>query len=280
MSLKERFLQMKERFGSIASRFGKKEILAAGLLAVVIVTLIIVSSGYIEAVKGQQTVETIAPTEAPTQAPPVSHMIPGAADKVLVQDELLAGCETYACTMLFNILGYDLDIFTFANNYLDCHPVIEDEYGNKKGPDLYSGFAGTAYAGWGVYSPSMAKSMNRYLKDQKSELTAYAYEDVPLETLCAEYIDNDIPVMVWATTDMKESFVYGSWEVNYVDENAKYKLGDTFEWLCYEHCLVLIGYDEDEYFFDDSAAGMVSHFKKDVVDLRYKEIGSQCIVVK
>ena len=220
-------------------------------------------------------------TEAPTEAAPASHMIDGAADKVIVQDELKAGCETYACTMLFNILGFDLSEFTFADNYLDCHYVYKDEEtGYMEGPDMYSAFAGTAYAGWGVYAPSMAKSMNRYLADQKSSLKAYNYEDVPLEELCEEYVSRDIPVMVWATTDMQEPYVFDTWTVNYVDENARTKIGDTFNWYAHEHCLTLVGYDEKEYFFCDSAAGKVSHFDKALVAERYKQLGSQCIVVK
>ena len=248
------------------------------LLLLAIVTA--VSLGNQKQKREEEEKKSIPVTEAPTEAKVMSHMIPNAEDKVIPQTELKAGCETYACTMLFHILGFDLSEYTFADNYLDCHYVFEDEDGNMEGPDMYSGFAGTAYAGWGVYSPSMAKSMNAYLQDQKSELKAYNYDNIPLETLCEEYIMNDIPVMIWATTDMQEPYVFDTWKVNYVDENARTQLGDTFEWYAHEHCLVLIGFDEDEYFFDDSAAGAVSHFKKELVAERYKQLGSQCIVVK
>lgn len=267
----------------------KKYWVVGVLVLALAVTLIIISTHSVDNIHEniqqdekdhQQTDAVEAVTEAPTKVKQTSHMIPGVEDKVIVQDELKAGCETYACTMLFNILGFDIDEITFANQYLDCHYVFEDEDGNMTGPDMYSAFAGTAYAGWGVYAPSMAKSMNQYLKDEKSKLKAYNYEDIPLETLCEEYTDNDIPVMIWATTGMLEPYVFDTWTVNYVDENAKTEIGDTFEWLAHEHCLVLVGYDEDEYYFDDSAAGAVSHFDKDLVAERYQQLGSQCIVVK
>ncbi len=264
--------------------FNRKRIIPV-LIVVVAITLIVISvisvnsiHRTIQAEKADQQTEAVF--EEATEPPITEHMIPNAADKVLSQTELMAGCETYACTMLFHILGFDLNEFHFADNYLDCHYVFEDEDGNMEGPDMYSAFAGTAYAGWGVYAPSMAKSMNRYLADMKSDLKAYNYENIPLDTLCKEYTDKDIPVMIWATTDMQEPFVFDTWTVNYVDENAKTKIGDTFYWYAHEHCLVLIGYDEDEYYFDDSAAGAVSHFKKDLVKQRYEQLGSQCIVVK
>lgn len=211
-------------------------------------------------------------------ARPTSHMIEGA--EPIMQDELKAGCETYACTMLLNMLGFDVDEFTIADNYLNCVYIYTADDGTKYGPDMFSAFAGSAYAGWGVYAPPMAKTMNAYLSDQGSALRAYNYEDIPLETLCEEYIDNDIPVMVWATTDMDEPYVFDEWVVNYVDENAKSEIGDTVPWYMHEHCLVLIGYDENEYYFADSTHGNISHFDKALVAERYEQMFSQCIVVK
>ena len=222
---------------------------------------------------------TIEPDTAPTtESMPEKVMIENV--KVIPQTDLKAGCETYACTVLFNILGFKLDEHDFADNYLFCKYIEFGDDGTNYGPDMYSAFAGSAYAGRGVYAPSMAKSMNNYLKDQKSDLKAYAMENVSLEEICREYTSKKIPVMVWATTDMDEPYVYDTWIVNYVDENAKTKLGDTFSWYMHEHCLTLVGYDKDNYYFADSAAGEISVFKKDLVAKRYEQMGKQAIVVK
>lgn len=220
--------------------------------------------------------EAHAPTEAP-ELPP--HRI--ADVPVSLQDTLMAGCETHACTSLLQTIGYDIDEIRFANEYLDCHEVIEDEVtGLKHGPDMNSGFAGTAYAGWGIYAPAMAKCMNKYLSDVKSSQKAYVLENKTLDELCAEYVINDIPVMIWATTDMVEPIEWDAWEVNYVDENAKYKKGDMFKWMLHEHCLVLVGYDKDYYYFSDSVVGDISHFGKAISQKRYEQLGWQAIVVK
>ena len=221
------------------------------------------------------TSEAPPPTE---WTPPDAYQISGV--KPLLQCTLEAGCETYACTMLLQTLGFDIDEITFADKYVDCHYVTDDGNGNVYGPDMHSGFAGTPYKGWGVYAPSMAKSMNRYLKDQKSDKKATAYENIDLETLCKEYVAKDIPVMVWATTDMQEPKVYCSWIVDYVDENAKAKKGDTVSWYEHEHCLMLMGYDEEYYYFGDSTRGEISHFEKKLVEKRYKQMESQCIIVE
>ena len=217
-------------------------------------------------------------TEKPKVDRPASFQIEDVTP--IFQSTLKAGCETYAATMCLQILGFDVDEFTIADNYLHTYYITVDGDGVKHGPDMHSAFAGSAYAGWGVYAPSMAKSMNEYLQDQHSDLTAYAYKDIPLEDLIDDYVIKGIPVMVWATTDMDEPYVFDSWVVDYVDENAEAELGDTVDWYMHEHCLVLIGYDEDEYYFADSTHGTISHFDKELVAERYKQMFSQCIVVK
>ena len=251
-----------------------------GIILFLIMICVIISANNGSEQKNEET--TSAPVEVETTAALPEKYIIDENVKVIKQDDLKAGCETYACTMLLNMLGFDLDKHTIADNYLNCQLVYmgEEDGGENYGPDLYSAFAGTAYGGWGVYAPSMAKSMNNYLKDQNSKLKAYNMENVPLEDLVDEYVSKGVPVMVWATTDMDEPYVFTTWIVNYVDENARTKLGDTFSWYMHEHCLVLIGYDNDNYYFADSTAGKISVFKKDLVKKRYEQMGQQSIVVK
>ena len=218
----------------------------------------------------------VIPTET---TKPASHFIEGVP--VIQQYDLKAGCETYACTMLLQSLGFDIDEYRFADNYLIYKDVYYDNDFRMYGPDMHSAFAGNVYdIGYGIYAPAMAKSMNNFLSSVKSPLKAYDMDGVPLESLCETYIDNDIPVMVWATTNMWEPTPHTSWTVDYVDENATKAVGDTETWYEHEHCLVLIGYDDKEYYFADSVAGVVSHFEKADVEKRYKQIGTMSIVVK
>ena len=222
---------------------------------------------------------TEEPTEPPTEAPtaPSSYMIEGV--NVIPQVEFKAGCETYACTMLLQTLGFDMDEHLFLDKYLEIHWVSYGDDGNRYGPDMYSAQTGDIYGGWGVYCYAMAKYMNHYLSDVGSEMTATAMENVPLPELCEKYVSKGIPVMVWATTYMMESYPKDSWIVDYVDENAKTKIGDTFTWLQNEHCLVLIGYDEENYYFADSCAGTIAEYERELTETRYAEIGEQSIVV-
>ncbi len=209
---------------------------------------------------------------------PASHMIEGVP--VIKQEELKAGCETYACTMLLQSLGIDMDEFEFADYYLVEKPVYG--YGDEfYGPDMDSAYAGEIEWGYGVNSPAMAKFMNNMLSDKGSQMTATSLEGIDLDKLCEDYIINDIPVMVWATTNMDEPYIKKYWTVDYVDEEVSdAQIGDTEQWMQNEHCMVLIGYDEQNYYFADSVAGEVSVFDKETSKDKYEKIGSQAIVVK
>lgn len=254
------------------------------LILLIIVTAVSKSQNNDKPKESDPSTDTI-PTEVPSEEATqkyqkgTSYMIEGVP--TIQQSGLGAGCETYACTMLLQYLGYDMDEYQFADNYLICSLTSWSDDGSVHyGPDMNSAMAGTAYMGFGIYAPAMAKSMNNYLKAVGSQQKATPLEGISLDELCHKYIDNDIPVMVWATTWMEEPEVGSTWVVDYVDENAKYSIGDTVEWMEHEHCLVLIGYDEENYYFADSYKGAVSCFEKEVSQTRYEQIGTMAIVVQ
>lgn len=235
------------------------------------------SQASVPAVSDVPSATAAAATEATAHG---SHHIENIVP-ALLQGEMKAGCETHAVCSLLKTLGYDINDFDFADAYIEEHYVYtDDETGIMYGPDMNSGFAGSPYAGWGIYAPAMAKIMNNYLKDVKSNQKAYALEGESLVDLCKEYIDNDIPVAVWATTNMDEPYPHDTWIVNYVDENAKTQEGDSFTWLMHEHCLTLCGYDDQYYYFSDSVVGGISQFERALAEERYEQLGKQAIVVK
>ncbi len=225
------------------------------------------------------TITTTAPTTVqPTTIDDSTYQITGVP--VMFQDEYKACCESYACTMLMQYLGFDLEIGEFVNNYLYVRPLEYDDQGNTYGPDLDAAFAGDLQFGFGINAPAMAKCMNNYLKDQNSNLKANPLKGVSLEELCETYVKNDIPVMIWATANLQEPYVKRSWIINYTDENSTKKVGDTMDWLMHEHCMVLTGYDKDNYYMCDSVEGQVSVFPKEPFEDLYEQLGTQAIVVQ
>lgn len=249
--------------------------LAVAFMLIVIIAMVSSCSGS-DSKEEEQPVST-APTVAPTTQA-TSYKIEGVP--VIEQSNLKAACETYACTMLLQYYKFDIDEVEFVDNYLVTRPVYYGADGNLYGPDMNCAYAGDVYTGYGINAPGMAKCMNNYLKTKGSELVAEPLLDVPLEELCEKYIRNDTPVMVWATTFMEEPYVQATWIVDYVDENAAHEIGDTVSWQMHEHCLVLIGFDEENYYFCDSVSGEVSAYDKATTEERYEQIGKQAIVLK
>ena len=230
--------------------------------------------------KEPTTVAATQPTAAKTA---VGHRINGIP--IISQDYFKAGCETYACTMMLQGLGYDIDEYKFVENYLITSSFSYDEAGNMYGPDMNSAFAGDIFTGAGIFCPAMAKSMNKYLDTVKNDdRRAYPIKGETLAQLCQEYIDKDIPVMTWVTTYMEESYERLSWIVDYVDANNKpmgkracVKVTDqTKTWGTGGK----IGYTDKEYIFCDSVAGKVVAHDKQLAETRFKEIGNQAVVVK
>lgn len=253
---------------------------ATGIVLLIILAVIIIAV-IISAVSGSKKENEVQPTTVATVASTeltASYKISGVP--VISQDVLKAGCETYACTMLLQYWDFDIDEIEFADNYLITKPVYYGYGGELYGPDMNSAYAGDIYTGYGINAPAMAKCMNNFIKTTKSELKAYPLSNISLEELCEEYILDDKPVMCWETTNMDEPYVKSSWIVDYVDENARYEIGETESWMQNEHCMVLVGFDEENYYFCDSVAGKLAAYDRAVAEERYSQIGMQAIVIK
>jgi len=198
-------------------------------------------------------------------------------------EKIPSGCEAVSATMLINYYGYELTAQKFISDYL----IKKDWYiknGVIYGPDPNAAYPGDPYiskginCGFGSYAPATAKSMNNVLDPSKHQ--AIWKKGLELSEIAEKYIKNDIPVLIWATTNMKESKPGMKWTVDYVDENSKLKEGDQFTWIAGEHCLVLIGYDDKNYYFNDPCATEACAYEKSIVEKRYEELGKQCVYIE
>ena len=194
------------------------------------------------------------------------------------QSKLPTGCETCSATMLLNFYGYKISETTFADKYLIKKPFGYSN-GSYTGPDPNCAFVGTPYSSnsYGAYAPIMAKCMNKYLSDKSYK--AVEISGKSLEYLSGKYVAQGQPIMVWATINMSPSFKTTTWRVNYTDENAKYKLGSYYTWIAGEHCLVMTGYDNYYYYFNDPWTNARTRYSKSVVNSRYAELGKQAVVM-
>ena len=92
-----------------------------------------------------------------------------------------------------------------------------------------------------------------------------------LQTLTTKYIQNDIPMLLWVTIDMKPSH-----------KGMQYYLetGTLYTWTAQEHCVVLCGYDEEHYYLMDPLKdGEIVSYSKELVEMRYNEMGMHGIII-
>ena len=64
-----------------------------------------------------------------------------------------------------------------------------------------------------------------------------------IKTLQTEYIDKGMPVILWACINMREPITCPQLKLK--------DSGEVFSWISNEHCMLLVGYDEEGYYFND-----------------------------
>lgn len=154
------------------------------------------------------------------------------------------GCECVSTVMLLNFLKVDVGVDDFFEKCVSSEPMI-NKNGQLFGPDPRKKFAGDPKDpdSFGTYSPVITEALNNAFDLYKINYRAIDLSNIPTETLLKEYIDNDKPVIYWASIDLKETIKGPSWQITGSNE--------TFEWVSNEHCMLLVGYDDDKLYFND-----------------------------
>ena len=147
-------------------------------------------------------------------------------EELLQNPELPTGCESVALTSALRSLGFDVGKTEIADDYLIY------------GDDVMWSFVGDPEEidGAGIYPPGLTNCANDYLRDKKSNYTAYNTMGVEFEDLF-KLIENGCPVLLWTTMDYEYPVL--------ADVAFDYK-GTYVYWYELEHCVMLCGYDLDE----------------------------------
>lgn len=183
-------------------------------------------------------------------------------------DNWPTGCESVSAVMALNYLGVDITVDDFIDYYLPMGTApYMDDFG-MTGSNPWKVFLGDPRSelGWGCYAPVIVEAV----KNMDSSVTSQDYYEKSLNDLCTEFIDNNIPVLLWASLNMAEPFV--------TDTFTAFD-GTYIEWNYPSHCLLLIGYDSLGYYFNDPMAGDFIHYSKEQTKTAYEAQGSQAVVI-
>ena len=123
--------------------------------------------------------------------------------------------------------------------------------------------------GYGCYAPVIVSALNNAVGN-----TALAMDttNTDIDTLVDNYVKRNIPVLLWASINLAPTSVGDSWILE--------DTGEWFTWTAGEHCMVLVGADQNYYYFNDpyNSNGTVK-YHKNLVTKRWEELGKQSVVL-
>lgn len=189
--------------------------------------------------------------------------------------EFPTGCESVSAVMALQYWGVEITPDEFIDRYLPRGEAPHwDEDGNYVGCDPRKAFPGDPRTeeGWGCYPPVIETALEQLLREREgpslSIETLYGQE---LEGLFENYVNQGVPVLLWATIGMAEPTVSDSFFIE--------GTGEEFLWRYPMHCLVLVGEDESNYYFNDPMAGKDTAYSKEAVEQAYTGLGRQALVL-
>ncbi len=180
------------------------------------------------------------------------------------------GCEIVSASMLLQYYEYNVSVDEFIDNYLESS-FLEEVNGDLYGPNPNEVFVGDPRSiySYGCYAPVIVNSLNKILDGKHLAKNTTGSE---FNELIENYIDREMPVLVWTSINLLPTSDGTQW---YIRES-----GDRVQWINNEHCIVLVGYDEEKYYFNDPYEdnGVVS-YDKELVEERFKELGKQSVAI-
>lgn len=180
------------------------------------------------------------------------------------------GCESVSAVMLLKYLGYPIEAEEFIDRYLTKRD-LEYRQGRLFGPHPDDAFVGSPYnsedGSYGCYAPCIAAAVRRVVG---ARFQVTVEQGQTMETLCRKYIDRGMPVILWATLNMEPASLGNVW--NLADRAGQ------FQWVNHQHCLLLVGYDREKYYFNDpwQNAGCIG-YDRGLASQRYHEMASQAV---
>ncbi|MEE8705299.1 MAG: C39 family peptidase [Oscillospiraceae bacterium] len=196
------------------------------------------------------------------------------------------GCELVSAYMVLQYYGVPISEDEWVSR-IPCTDLSSiDSWPELAGPSPDECFVGNPYLldGFGCFPPVIVDAMNQVLPEGHRAMVTTG---TPLQELAETYVSVGKPVLVWATINMVPSYPSQTWmitnpgiqSVDYYDYWDSVT-GEIFTWPANEHCLVLVGYDSDYYYFNDPYDGNgVKAYDRALVESRFQGLGCRSAVV-
>lgn len=186
------------------------------------------------------------------------------------KDTLPEGCEVTSLTAVLNYYGLDAKKEDLSENFL---PRVSTSATIKNPDQAYIG--NPANVGWYCFEYPLVIAANSYLDSVGSDLWATKTEITTIDQMI-HYLNADIPVIVWATTNygtpVRSSSV--TWNTGYGSVRPYINL----------HCITMVGYDTEQRLFYLADSLQPSGNKLLEIDMDkfmtvYEAMGNRSIIV-
>ncbi len=174
------------------------------------------------------------------------------------------GCESVSTVMALNHAGDNISVDTFIDTYLPKGNATSFD------PNICFGGDPRSSAGMGCYAPVIESAASKATKGKR--ITVSKLNNKSLSYLCSNYIDHGVPVVIWATS--------GNMAEAYIGKSMTYE-GRKIQWIAPEHCLLLVGYDENNYIFNDPLKSQAkTYYPRNSTENAYYALGAQAVVIE
>ena len=186
------------------------------------------------------------------------------------------GCESVSTVMALNHVGIDITVDEFIDDYLPrAKNPRKNSKGKRVGSDPNEFFIGNPYTdeGYGCFAPVIKKAVEDLLKDKEidSVYDVKQLDGYSVQRMCSSYVRKGVPVIFWASQKMKEVKDGMTWTIS--------DTGEEFTWKTPMHCLLLVGYDSQNYYFNDPQTQKQQAYSRKDVEAAYDAMGKQAVVI-
>lgn len=215
-----------------------------------------------------------------TTAPAADSAVPAAAKVQNVpyinQHQLgyPMGCEAASGTMLLKFYGYDVSM-------ADVVAAIPSGKGKYKvgdtwyAADPFEEFVGdprntSSEGAYGCFAKPLAVGMSKFAGERVTDISGCTVEELFL------HVSQGRPVVVWGASNEATLSNGVSWQC--VDKNGKLT-GKYFQEIKREHCMVLVGYDEQYVYLNDPSHNSYRAQDKKQFISNWTKLYSQAIII-
>ncbi|MBQ3021453.1 MAG: C39 family peptidase [Bacilli bacterium] len=173
------------------------------------------------------------------------------------------GCESVSLYLMLKYQGVDVTVEEIVN-ILKKGDAPYRKNGVLYGADPEIEFVGDPRlkTGYGVFEKPILDVANHYKSGMKN-ITGSSLSEV------LKIVSNGKPVQVWASINLKNTYICAKWKSTSTDRYV--------EWKCGLHSLVIIGYTYNKIITSDPYTGKVEYYTKNQFEKMYEIYGKRAI---